>query len=201
MRDPVFHLDVLFAGSSIFEQWRRAETLVPGASMRNAAIGGTETFDWLRTLGPLLAGHRPRVFCLYLGSNDVGRGRDIEDILTNTTRLLDIARETSPATRVLYFSIIRSADKAARYADLDRVERTVREREASDAMLSFVDINPVFFASTEDALVAYEANRMRNDLFLDDRIHLTEPAYDALSAFAKPVIAEELHTSLNAHPR
>lgn len=201
MRQPVFHLDVLFAGSSIFENWRRADTLIDSATMRNAAIGGTETSDWLPTLGPLLAEHRPRVFCLYIGSNDVGRGRAIDRILADTERLLDIFKEKSPTAKLLYFSIIRSADKAARYADLDRIEQTVRQRDASDALVDFIDINPVFFASTHDYQIKYDVSRIRTDLFLDDQIHLTEPAYDALSAFAAPIIAAALDASLTEHPR
>ncbi|MEM8495991.1 MAG: GDSL-type esterase/lipase family protein [Planctomycetota bacterium] len=201
MREPVFHLDVLFAGSSIFENWRQADKLIDGAVTQNAAIGGTETSDWLPTLGPLIAKHRPRVFCLYIGSNDVGRGRAIDCILADTVSLLDLVREASPATKLLYFSIIRSADKVARYADLDRIEQTVRQRDASDALLDFVDINPVFFASTHADQIKYDVSRMRTDLFLGDQIHLTERAYDELSAFAAPIIAAALDASLTEHPR
>ncbi|MEM8782117.1 MAG: GDSL-type esterase/lipase family protein [Planctomycetota bacterium] len=203
-------LDLLFAGSSIFEQWPQAATLLPGVHARNAAIGGTHTVDWLPTLGPMVRRFQPRVLCLYVGSNDIAQGRATREVICNLQQLLADTHRASADTATLYFSIIRSADKADRYLDLDEVEAAVREHCASmpNDRAAFVDSNPVFFTpATERRSNAkppserYTLSQLKRGYFLEDRVHLTPTAYEALTRYAAPIVHDALNKPVSARPR
>ncbi|MEL7237756.1 MAG: GDSL-type esterase/lipase family protein [Planctomycetota bacterium] len=171
---------VLFVGSSIFEQWTRSGDAVDGPSI-NAAIGGTTSRDWVPRLPALLDQHRPRMVICYAGSNDFNNDIAPDETLGN---LLALAEMTVPRCRFVYTSIIRSPAKHEQVVYLAKLEaRWAQQRPAGSAI---IDINPVFFdGDPRDGTV-------RQELFVEDGIHLTAGAYDELTEFARPLLATQL---------
>ena len=176
---------VLLAGSSIFRDWGlepafSSSELSADRPVVNAAIGGTQTVDWLPTLGPLVAEVRPAVLCLYVGSNDLANGKHADELLRNLHRLFDNALAACPHTRLRYASILRSAHQEERFADLDRVNRAAAADLAGRERSGFVDLNPLF----------HRGGRLEGHLFLDDRVHLRPEAYRRMLAAMQPVVRD-----------
>ncbi|BAM03707.1 SGNH/GDSL hydrolase family protein [Phycisphaera mikurensis] len=185
MPAPPVPAPVLLAGSSIFAEWAttdpaaRSDRLCPDRRVDNQAVCGTQTPDWLPTLGPLVGAVRPAVLCLYVGSNDLANGRSVGRLLSNLDRLFDDALAACPHTRLLYGSVIRSAHQSARFGDLDAVNEAVARRLRPADRCGFVDLNPLFHAG----------GRLDGSLFQDDGVHLLPRAYARMLACLQPRIA------------
>ena len=87
-----------------------------------------------------------------------------------------------PATKILYVSINRAPDKMARWDVVDAANKMVAEFSAADKRLGFIDVNPALF----DA-----AGQPRMDLYLPDKLHFLDPAYDEFTKIIKPVLTRE----------
>ena len=203
--DPPPSRPILMAGSSIFEQWPDVGRLHPTRPVVNAAIGGTQTHDWID--GPLvseLRRHRPAALFFYCGSNNLSNGDSADLILAHTLALLRDAGACVPGLRVFWGSILRCREKEPRFADLDRINTTMAGLAASETPppglepggLIFVDFNPLFHEPAEDAGDAaptpgdpgVQAGRLREELFVEDQVHLTDAAYDRMTAHARPIL-------------
>ncbi len=165
---PPADAPVMLAGSSIFQEWAlappdaRSDRLSIDRPVLNAAIGGTQTVDWLGTLGPLVAAHRPAVLCLYVGSNDLANRRPVAEVTANLDHLLEVALAASPHTRLLYAAVIRSRHQAGWYAEVDHVNAAAAGTLADEPRAGVVDFNPGLHRDGEPD----EA------LFREDGVHL-----------------------------
>ncbi len=159
-------MNVLMAGSSIFEQWTSASTAFPGARVINKAIGGTVTADWLNKLEPLLHKEQPQLVCLYCGSNDVSGGIEEKQIVKNILWLYeDVKKQRIDFT---YYAIIKAPQKEGRFEDIDRINKAVCQ--ALTGRDSYVDFNPLLFCSERE-----------KNLYREDRLHLTPAAYHEMA--------------------
>ena len=168
---------VLFVGSSIFEQWTQCGDAVDGPSV-NEAIGGTTSRDWLPRLEPLLKLHRPRLVACYVGSNDFNNAIDFTETKAN---VLELAAITATHCPLLYASIIRGPAKRGHWDQLIELQQALAGALPDRCML--VDLNPVFRT---------DSGVLRHDFFVEDGVHLTPDAYDALTHFMRPVLAGAL---------
>lgn len=169
---------VLLVGSSIFRDWgQRAAEAFPASDVTNAAIGGTQTVDWLPQIEAPLAEHRPDVLCVYCGSNDLSNARPAEEIAENLAVWRAKVEAFDPAVTYTYFSIIKCPEKARRHDAID----TVHQRVRADARPGdrFVDLNPVFFVD----------GRHPPGLFVEDGVHLTRFAYDQMAQTTREQLA------------
>ena len=172
---PTFRL--LMVGSSIFEQWVNPAVAFPNCSVVNAAIGGTQTDDWLDRLPDALNQHRPDVLALYCGSNDLARGQSPETVIGNTRRLRELLTGYDAAAPMLYFNVIQCPAKLDYWDQVQRVNAAVRELlHPGDTV---VDPNAVF--------VDHQLDPPQNTpcVFQDDGVHLTAKGYHLLSAHVR----------------
>lgn len=171
---------VLFVGSSIFEQWTRSGDAVDGPSV-NEAIGGTTSRDWVPLLPALLHKHRPRLVVCYAGSNDFNNAIPASKTKANVLRLAEM---TAARCRFVYTSIIKSPAKRGHWDYLGDLHAHWRSHLPAGS--GWMEINPMFF----DA-----AGEPRDELYIEDQLHLTPGAYDELTAFARPLLAAELEAA------
>lgn len=168
---------VLVIGSSIFEQWAGVQEAVPDCHVVNRAIGGTVTAFWAENLAAVLAEESPDFVLFYCGSNDLNAEVPSAAIVANVLACRSTLRTLAPTARLAYFGIIKAPQKLGKWEQIARINAAIGAQLAPSDL--YVESNAVFFPDTEP----------RGELFVDDGLHLTEAAYDALAAYARPRLA------------
>ena len=168
---------ILFTGSSIIALWQGLARFFPGETVLNTAISGAQTADLLSRLDELVVVHHPRLVCYYCGSNDINNALPPPQIAANVVRTFDLLCHELPALRFAYLSIIRAPQKADVINQVDEVNVRIAQIAVPRPNFRFLEINPVFFN---------EQGAPRLDFFLDDGLHLTPAAYNALGAYLNP---------------
>jgi lysophospholipase L1-like esterase len=175
LRDPGIRPPV-FYGSSSFRLW---STLADDFDPRvlNLGFGGSTLQACDHFFSRLIPPLRPRSILLYAGDNDLGDGRDPEQVLGWFQSLADKV-ERSPGSIPLGFVSVKPSP--ARYAIIGRIRRLnelVLREITSRRLAYFVDV----FGPMLD-----EAGQPRANYFLDDGLHLSHEGYRLWSRLLEP---------------
>ena len=170
---------ILFIGSSIFRQWKNLKEHMDPLPVFNRAFGGSRTADVLYYMDQVVLPYSPKLIVYYCGSNDVTAGLAPDRIAKGFFQFVERVHTKAPRTRVLYVSILRAPQKIDSWDKVDEANRLVREYCARDKRLGFIDANPAVFDSE---------GKPRMDLYLADKLHYKEPAYDGFNAIIKPEV-------------
>ena len=163
---------ILLVGSSIFQEWTQATSLLSNCRIVNQAVGGTQTADWIYRLTEIIPAESPDAVLYYCGSNDLNVDLPLERIMANVMECRLIIRRESPSTRFAYFGIIKAPQKVGRWEVIDELnEKIARALPAGDL---YVDTNTLFFQRGEPV----------KEWFIEDGLHLTKEGYGQLSSFA-----------------
>jgi lysophospholipase L1-like esterase len=172
---------ILFIGSSIFKGWTNLKSQMTPLSVFNRAFGGSRTDDILYYMDKVVLPYEPSIIVYYCGSNDVNAGEPAALIFGRFREFVERVHTALPDTRVLYVSINRAPQKMERWDVVDAANSLVKEYCSNDKKLGFIDVNPVLFD---------QQGNPRLDLYLQDRLHFKEPAYEEFTKVVKPVVAE-----------
>ncbi|MFT5088834.1 MAG: lysophospholipase L1-like esterase [Candidatus Latescibacterota bacterium] len=171
---------IVLVGSSIFQQWHSADEVFVGREVVNCAIGGTTTSQWLDLLPAVLEEEKPDAVCVYCGSNDLNAAIGEEQIVGNVLRLRLLVRAYGECVPLAFFSIIKAPQKLSKWDLIERINARVRLGLLEGDR--YVETNGIFFAE----------KRVREELFVEDQLHLTDAAYALMVGVAEPVLADWL---------
>ena len=179
---PLSPEDVVLLGDSIVAGGEWAE-IAPGARIRNRGIGGDQSGDLLKRLGPIAKGRPCKLFVL-IGTNDLGAGVAPDRILHNLESIVDRVRDATPQTRVYLHELFpRDATYAKRIRSLNTEIRRIAEARS----LPVVRVFDRF---------ADETGAVRPDLTYDD-LHLSGQGYRHWYTLLEP----HLHADASASPK
>jgi lysophospholipase L1-like esterase len=170
-------------GSSIVALWESLPRYFPGVRVLNTAVCGAQTHDILGRLDELVTAHDPRMVCYYCGSNDLNHAVPTTTITGNTLETLGRLRRRLPAVKFVYLSILRAPQKMDRWSLVDQVNSEMARQTTLQQDFGFIDINPVVFSAGQTP---------RLEFYMEDRLHLTAPAYAALGEFVAPQVMKLL---------
>ncbi len=169
---------ILVVGSSIFEQWACIHDAAPGYRVVNRAIGGTVTAFWTEHLAAVLTEESPDVVLFYCGSNDLNADVSDEAIVANVLSCRATLQALAPTAKLAYFGIIKAPQKLGKWEQIDQINAAIGARLAPGDL--YVESNTVFFPGSAPAV----------HYFIEDGLHLTDDAYEALTDYAQPLLAE-----------
>jgi lysophospholipase L1-like esterase len=167
---------VLVIGSSIFEQWENIGYVMPDCDVHNRALGGTITRYWTERLPKILPQESPDVLLFYCGSNDLNHDVPESEIIANILACRAIFSQHVPQARFVYFGIIKAPQKFGKWEMIDRINASVAQHLLAGDF--YIESNSVFLLA-EQPIAHY---------FIEDGLHLTDEAYDALCDYAKPIL-------------
>jgi lysophospholipase L1-like esterase len=177
---------VLFFGDSLterFETWDAPQLWREHMAARgvlNAGVNGdrTEHLLWRLDNGNL-AGPPPRGMVLWIGTNDLGHGRSVEDTAEGIRADLAKLRERVPAARILLLGLTpRGAAPDAKFrAPIREVNRLIRTC-ADGAVVTFADIGGALL--DRDGRLTPEIS--------PDRLHFSRLGYERLVPQLDPLI-------------
>jgi lysophospholipase L1-like esterase len=174
---------IVFVGSSIFHRWTRFEAQMAPLPVQNLAFDGAQTGDLLQLVEVRVLPLRPKVVVYYGGSNDIDAGEPAGPIVGRIRQFISRVLDAVPDARVVFVSVNRAPEKRDRWDEVDEVNRQMQAYAAKEPRAEFVDVNP--------ALVNADGTP-RSELFMNDRLHLRPPAYDAFARILKPVLTKAL---------
>jgi len=167
---------VLFVGSSSIRMWKLPESF-PETPTINRGFGGSQIVDSVRHFDLLVAKHRPRVVVFYAGDNDVASGKSAEQVHRDYRDFRERLRRSLPEAKLLYIAIKPSI---ARWKLAD-VMQAANQRIAvdceTDKLATFVDVWRPMLG---------EDGRPREELFVDDGLHLNKDGYKLWAGLLRP---------------
>lgn len=169
---------ILVAGSSIFEQWSCVDRVAPECEVRNRAVGGSITSYWIEHLADVVQAESPDALLFYCGSNDFVQDVPEAQIIANVGQCCRIAHDVSPGLRFAYFGIIKAKAKRHQWTRIERVNAAIAA--ALPAGDIYVETNKIFFRN----------GQLIDEYFVEDGTHHTPEAYERLTEFALPILAE-----------
>jgi lysophospholipase L1-like esterase len=170
---------VLMIGSSIFEQWTNIDLEIEN-DIINMAVGGTITDYWNENILQVLEREIPDIVMIYSGSNDLNNERSAEQIVRGLNSCIKKIRLFNQGIRIAYFGIIKAPQKADKFDMIDSINSQVRFKLKDQDI--YVDTNEVLYADICDV----------SQFYVEDQLHMTDAAYEALNRYTAPLINEWL---------
>jgi lysophospholipase L1-like esterase len=167
---------VLFVGSSSIVRWKSLARDFPEVPVINRGFGGSELADSVHYLDRLVLPHQPRVVVLYAGENDLQAGATAEEVHARFQAFRQGLHAALPKTRLVFIAIKPSPSRAKIRTRIDRANALIAATCREDPRLAFADVVPPML----DA-----AGQPRPELFVADRLHLSEAGY----AIWQPIVA------------
>jgi lysophospholipase L1-like esterase len=170
--------EIVFVGSSTIRRWDVA-SYFPGVTIINRGIDGTELADAVRYIDRLVLRYEPRLVVLYACDTDIGYGRLSEQVSVDFERFVRAIHTKLPQTRILYIGVKPSP---LRWLQVDRMRMANQVIQAiceRDDRLAFVDFDNLMLGWDE---------RPRQDLYVDDGLHLSPLGYQIWTAVLRPYL-------------
>lgn len=172
---------ILFVGSSSIRMWKTLAEDFPGVPVINRGYGGSEMEDTLFFADRIVLPYRPKQIFVYAGDNDVAAGKSPERIAKDFEAFVKKVHHSLPEARIAYISIKPSGARLKLMPIMREANRLIAEYAATDQRLAFVDVfNPMLNQDGEP----------KEELFLDDKLHLNKKGYELWTSLVRPHIAE-----------
>lgn len=169
---------ILFIGSSSIRRWESIATdMAPYATIRRG-YGGAKYTDMAVFADRIVTPHRYRALVMFVGNGVVGQPDDhsAEMIERLTRYIVSVSQQHQPQAPVFLIEITPCERRFTAWPKIRQVNARLRE-----VALSTPDT--YFIATASHYLTPH--GRPRNELFVDDRLHLNASGYQLWSRLIK----------------
>lgn len=173
--------EILFIGSSSIRLWKTSEDF-PEFTIINRGFGGSQTADSVEFANRIAIPYAPRLVVLYAGDNDISSGKSPEQVFEDTKSFFALIHEALPDTRIAYVAIKPSLARWRLVEKMRAANALIRAHTETDARLEFVDI---------DTPMLGDDGKPREELFIQDGLHLSREGYDLWNSIIRPYLREE----------
>jgi lysophospholipase L1-like esterase len=181
-----FHLNppenpILFVGSSSFRLWDSLEMEYERFTVINRGFGGSIMRDVLYFFDDLVLHYRPRAIFIYEGDNDISGGMKPEEAAADFENFVARVREEL-GDIPLFFVLPKPSGSRwhlrRRYKELSSLLEVLA---VGDEGITLLDTWDLFLT---------EEGKVNEELFLPDRLHLSEAGYDVWRGVIGPILEE-----------
>ncbi len=173
---------ILFIGSSIFRKWTTVTDQMSPLPVFNRGFGGSRTEDVLARMDQIVFPYNPKIIVYYCGSNDINASKKPAIIVANFKSFSERVAAKLPKTKIIFISINKAHQKKSRWDWVEDANNQIKEYCESTALRSFIDVNPVLLNADGSS---------KEELFVADKLHLKQPAYDGFTKIIKPILTQE----------
>jgi len=210
-QEPIEKGKILFYGHSVFTRWgspkwgyRRLDEDIRmkdgSLACVNHGFGTSTAEELLYYYHRMVRPWEPRALVIATYANDGMYGYDVEDIMRNIAKLCAWARTDFPGIRIfLMEDHPRPNGKGATIRDVwnsgkqrrERYHRLMRAYADSHEDTTMVELwnRPEFFETPEDV---GNFQKVRDDIFVDDKVHPNQAGYDILGKIFREVLDDLL---------
>ena len=160
---------VVFYGSSTFTRWPELARCFPQIDALNLGFGGSTLAACAWFFQQLVLPHQPDALLIYAGDNDLGDGRNAEEIVLFYDHLVGSVRASLGNIPVVFVSIKLSPARMYLRPRIEFANTCISQRIAEAGPNSYyLDINPG---------MVDERGQPRPALFEADGLHLSPAGY------------------------
>jgi lysophospholipase L1-like esterase len=172
---------ILFVGSSSFTRWTDVQKAFPGYPILNQGFGGSTLVDVIRYSYDIILPYRPKQVVIYCGENDLAASDTVSaaEVMNRFKTLYAIIRQNLPNATIDFVSIKASPSRPQIATRLAEVNKTLKDFLKKEKKAGFIDVNTAML----DA-----AGRMREDLYVEDRLHLKPEGYAIWQRIIQPYL-------------
>jgi len=177
--NPPPHGAVLFIGSSSIRKWTNAPAQFPAHRIINRGFGGSHLSDSVAFAERIVLPYRPRVVVLYAGDNDIATGKSPEAVVADFKNFVAKIHAALPETRIAFLAIKPSPSRMKFIEQQKLTNRLVCDFIAGDPKLAYVDVFTLMLGAD---------GQPRAELFVSDRLHLSDTGYKLWAGIVGPVL-------------
>ena len=128
----------------------------------------------------LVLPYAPRLIVYYCGSNDINVNAQAEHIATRFKQFAERVHAKLPRTQIFFVSINRAPQKMDKWQVVDDTNALIKSYCLAAKNLGYIDVNRALFDKRKQP---------RYELYLPDKLHFVDKAYELFTPIIKPVIA------------
>jgi lysophospholipase L1-like esterase len=170
---------VVFVGSSSVRLWKTLAEDFPEIRPVNRGFGGSRVADCTFYFDRLVVAHRPRLVVFYCGGNDLADGRTPEEVGADFRAFCARFHAALPDAKLVVNSIKITPSRWKLREPIAFANVLLAAHCAGDPRREFVDLNPSVL--TPDGAP-------REQLYVEDRLHLNAAGYAVWRDRLKPVV-------------
>lgn len=179
---PVAPGVLLFVGSSSIVKWNTMAEDLAGHAVLNRGFGGSTFHDLIYYADRVIYPYQPKVVFVYEGDNDISAGDSPKTVLKSAKQLRKlIAKNLGKEVPVVFISPKPSVSRWALKAEYEAANALLRAFTEKRKHTYYIDVwSPALRADGE----------VRDDIFVEDDLHLNAAGYDIWEAAIKPMVEQ-----------
>lgn len=175
---------IVFTGSSSIRLWADLGNRYQDYNVINRGFGGSQMSDLVYYADKLIVQYKPKQIFIYEGDNDLFLGKTPEAILTDAQALLDIIRKkVSKKVKVSFISAKPSVSRWNLRTSYEKYNALLKDWAEKQKNVSYIDVWSPLLNTT---------GSVRDDIFLEDNLHLNTIGYDIWSNVIEDYLSPKL---------
>lgn len=169
---------VVFTGSSSIRFWENLQEMFPDKNIVNSGFGGSMASDLLVYLDDLVLDYEPNKVFIYEGDNDIEKPKGINRVYRQISRIVKRIHKHDKDIEIVLIGVKPSPE---RWQLRDKYVVLNSKLQALSANTANLDFAPIWDSFLDEG-------QLRNDIYLDDGLHLNERGYAILNALIQPFL-------------
>ena len=174
---------VIFYGSSSIRKWSTLADDMSELEVLNHGFGGSKTSDCLYYSDRMIVAFEPSAVVYYCGTNDIGKGRSVDDAYADTIDFIAYVHHELPDTQIYYVAQTQQPKRAGKWPQMQELNDKVREYSLGDRRVTYIDTTKEL--NSEDGTA-------RKELFVKDGLHFNSQGYEEWASIIRPVLYADL---------
>jgi lysophospholipase L1-like esterase len=170
---------ILFAGGSTIRMWDNIGSYFPKHRIINRGFGGAWISDLLFHMRRLVIDYKPAQIVLYAGINDVNNGVSPQRVFEDIKCFVRLVEINLPGVPVIILSLRQSPATANKLNEQLLTNKLLNEYYKNHSVVTFVDVS---------SMMHDQNGKLRAELYLKDRLHVTAAAYRELARIIEPYL-------------
>lgn len=170
---------IVFTGSSSIRLWKNINQYYPNHQIINTGFGGSHMSDLLYFIEETVFQFSPSKVFIYEGDNDVANGVSEKDIIKYTEKVIKKIHTKFPSCEIIFIAPKPSIARWKLRNEYLSVCSKLNDIAKSNSKVSFINVWEVMLN---------EHNELKENLFLDDNLHMNSNGYDLWDEMITPYL-------------
>lgn len=175
--DPPKKNAILFTGSSSIRMWKDLADYFPEHEIIKRGFGGSQFSDLIYYADRIIYPYEPSKIFIYEGDNDLAAGESIESVMREAKELRAEIKTKLPNTIVIFIAPKPSVSRWGMHEKYEKFNQQLEEYAKEAKLTEFADVWTAMLG---------ENGRVRQDLFLDDDLHMNLKGYKIWKSVLMP---------------
>ena len=169
---------VLFTGSSSVRLYKNVSQLSEKVRIINTGFGGSTAYGLLTYLDQAVLRFKPKQVFIYEGDNDIAARRTNTTIIAHLNSIFQRIWDDFPETQIVFIAAKPSPLRWDKHQQYEALNSAIERWAKREKRLKFADV----YSPMIDGLM------VREDLFVEDRLHMNDKGYALWDEVIKPMI-------------